>query len=85
MSMATPFLPSQATGTLDTGKDVVLTHLRVESVGDADIGLEHVAPKKVFTAEGHSSHPYRRSGGDKSARCRPAHHTRRLDSRPSAG
>jgi type I restriction enzyme R subunit len=48
-------LPSQATGALDLGKDVVLTHLRIESLGDADIGLEpgHVEPKKVFPGEGH--------------------------------
>ena len=48
-------LPSQATGMLDIGKDVILTHLRIESMGDADIGLEpgHIEPKKVFTGEGH--------------------------------
>jgi type I restriction enzyme R subunit len=48
-------LPSQATGKLDIGKDVVLTHLRIESVGDADIGLEpgHIDPSKVFIGEGH--------------------------------
>jgi type I restriction enzyme R subunit len=48
-------LPSQATGGLDIGKDVVLTHLRIESQGTADIGLEpgHVDAGKVFTGEGH--------------------------------
>jgi type I restriction enzyme R subunit len=50
-------LPSRATGGLDIGKDVVLTHLRIESQGAADIGLEpgHVDPSKVFTGEGHGS------------------------------
>jgi type I restriction enzyme, R subunit len=48
-------LPSQASGSLDIGKDVVLTHLRIEYQGKADLGLEsgHVDPSKVFTGEGH--------------------------------
>lgn len=47
-------LPAQATGSLDIGKDVVLTHLRITSEGHADIELEpgHVDPAKVFTGEG---------------------------------
>jgi type I restriction enzyme R subunit len=50
-------LPSQATGSLDIGKDVVLTHLRIESQGTGVIGLEpgHVDPGKVFTGEGRGS------------------------------
>ncbi len=50
-------LPSQATGSLDIGKDVVLTHLRIESQGSADIDLEpgHVEPGKPFPGEGHGS------------------------------
>lgn len=48
-------LPSQATGSLDIGKDVVLTHLRIESQGSTDIGLTpgQVEAGKVFTGEGH--------------------------------
>ena len=47
-------LPSLATGMLDIGKDVVLTHLRIESMGEAEIGLEPglVEPKKVFPGGG---------------------------------
>ncbi len=50
-------LPSQATGSLDIGRDVVLTHLRIESQGSADIGLEsgHVEAGKSFPGEGHGS------------------------------
>ena len=48
-------LPSRATGSLDIGKDVVLTHLRIEEQGTSEIGLTpgQVGAGKVFTGEGH--------------------------------
>jgi type I restriction enzyme, R subunit len=50
-------LPSQATGSLDIGKDVVLTHLRIETKGVTDISLTpgQVEAGKVFSGEGHGS------------------------------
>jgi type I restriction enzyme R subunit len=50
-------LPSRVTGGLDIGKDVVLTHLRIESLGSTDIGL---APGEItagtpFPGGGHAS------------------------------
>jgi type I restriction enzyme, R subunit len=50
-------LPTQATGGLDIGKDVVLTHLRIETQATTDIGLtpDQVEVGKVFTGEGHGS------------------------------
>lgn len=48
-------LPSQASGGLDIGKDVVLTHLRIESSEGTEIDLEagQVETSKVYTGEGH--------------------------------
>lgn len=50
----TACLPSQVSGGLDIGKDVVLTHLRIESNEAAELGLEagQVEVSKVFTGEG---------------------------------
>ena len=48
-------LPTQASGGLDIGKDVILTHLRIESNEGEEIELEpgQVEVSKVFTGEGH--------------------------------
>jgi type I restriction enzyme R subunit len=47
-------LPPQSTGMREIGKDVVLTHLRIESMGDAEIELEPgiVERKQVFPGGG---------------------------------
>ena len=48
-------LPTQASGGLDIGKDVILTHLRIESNEASEIELEpgQVETSKVYTGEGH--------------------------------
>jgi type I restriction enzyme R subunit len=47
-------LPSQASGGLDIGKDVILTHLRIESSEAAEIELQagQVETSQVYTGEG---------------------------------
>jgi type I restriction enzyme R subunit len=48
-------LPSQATGGLEIGSDIVLTHLRLVQTGLADVDLEagKIDPGKPFPGEGH--------------------------------
>jgi type I restriction enzyme R subunit len=50
-------LPSQATGSFELGKDIVLTHLRIDSEGATNVGLTPgvVEAGKVFTGDGHGS------------------------------
>jgi len=47
-------LPSRATGVLEIGKDVVLTHLRIEAQDGTDIGLEpgSIEAKPVLPGKG---------------------------------